>query len=290
MRKIPNITQKASLESRKPPGLTPIYNTFAILSVTMSLPIDGSQNPPPYTSRASPCDQHSSSSSINPRYNHRPPPRLAPWQRRWNVEWLNKAMIPNLKYRYLRLQRPRNVREGVTRERIDALEDRDSGIIAEMIGAGFVSKENAHKRTRLHCALRRYAWPLQLISHEFKAFKQCWYEFKNKDKLYRVTVVMVMEEQGENPRWKAEMTFAIQPKQFEQMAKEGQWIEFPSPENIKWLYVTEPNGIKRLHATDQKHWGPNLDPATASLPFEERNGHIVRHPVLWPLTRNFHPM
>ncbi|KAI1747192.1 hypothetical protein F4782DRAFT_543685 [Xylaria castorea] len=243
----------------------------------MGLPIAESQEPPPYVSPAPPGDRHKSSSS---------PPPIAPWQRRWNVEWLDKAMVPGLKYLFLRLQRARNVRNGFTREQIDAMEDRLSGDVAAAIEAGFVSKENALKRTRLPRAIRRCAWPLQLVAHEAKAFKKCWYEFKNRDKVWRVTAVM--EEQGENPRWQAEMTFTIQPWQYEQMLEAGQWIEFPSPEDIKWFYVTGPDDRKRLLATDQRHWGPNPNFLAASQPFGERNGRIVRHSKMTKLSGDFH--
>ncbi|KAI0803457.1 hypothetical protein GGR55DRAFT_682601 [Xylaria sp. FL0064] len=201
----------------------------------MSLLIAGSQDPPPYAAQASSSGQHNS----NTDYDHQHAPRLAPWQRRWNIEWLNKAMIPDLKYKILGLHDPRYTLRVTTREKLDAYEDHMSGIIGEMIKAGFVSQEHAHKRTWFHRALRRYTCSFQLMAHEVKVFKQCWYDFKNKDKLLRITAVM--EEQGENPRWKAEMTFIIQPKQYEQMEKAGQWIEFPSPEDIKWLYVTRPD-------------------------------------------------
>ncbi|TRX89330.1 hypothetical protein FHL15_009767 [Xylaria flabelliformis] len=245
----------------------------------MSIPIAGPQEPPAYSSSVSPS---------NPSCNRNQHPPLAQWQRRWNVEWLNEAMIPDLKSKFLRVQWPRYRKRGCTREQVDAKENQIGGIIAEMIEAGLVNKENELKRTRFHCAIRRFTWPLQLMVHEVKAFRKCWYEFKNKDKLWRVTAVM--EEQGESPRWQAEMTFSIRPTQYEQMKEAGQWFEFPSPEDIKWFYVTGPDGVKRLHATDQKHWGPNPYFLAASLPFGERNGCIVRHPIspTLPLTRDFH--
>ncbi|KAH8156237.1 hypothetical protein CIB48_g12010 [Xylaria polymorpha] len=118
-------------------------------------------------------------------------------------------MIPNIKYKFLRLQWPIYMLGGRTRENVDAMEDTASGIIADAIAAGIASKENAYKGTRLHRTIRRWTWPLQLFVRDVKAFKECWHEYKNKDKLWRVTAVM--EEQGENPRWQAEMTFTIQP-------------------------------------------------------------------------------
>ncbi|KAI1347882.1 hypothetical protein F5Y01DRAFT_318290 [Xylaria sp. FL0043] len=250
----------------------------------MSLPIAGSPDPPPYAAQAPSSGQH----NTNTDYDHRHAPRLAPWQRGWNLEWLNEAIIPEFKYRVLRLHHLLYTKRGGTQEELDVYEDRASGIIGEMIEAGFVSQEHAHKRTWFHRALRRYTCPFQLMAHEVKAFKQCWYDFKNKDKLWRVTAVM--EEQGENPRWKAEMTFIIQPKQYEQMVKTGQWIEFPSPEDIKWLYVTGPDGIRRLHATDRRHWGPKSKCGLASLPFDERNGRIVRRrpTTLKKIQKKFH--
>ncbi|KAJ2991770.1 hypothetical protein NUW58_g2402 [Xylaria curta] len=250
----------------------------------MSIPTDGLQKPPPYAPVASPSDRHESDSS-NPVYHAHQRSKLAPWQRRWNVEWLNKAMIPDRKCKFLRLERPGYIKKGFTRADVDAGEEEVSDIIAEMIRAGFVSKENAHKRTWLRCVIRRYTWRLQLIAHDIKAVKKCWDEFKNKDKLWRVTAVM--EEQGENPRWQAEMTFTIQPKKYEEMEKAGQWIEFPSPEDIKWFYVTDPKGVKRLHATDHRHWGPNPSFEPATTPFGERNGRVVRHPLSVALPRNF---
>ncbi|KAI0550730.1 hypothetical protein F4679DRAFT_202197 [Xylaria curta] len=245
----------------------------------MTIPTAGSQEPPQYSFPALPS---------NPSHNrHRHPP-LAQWQRRWNVEWLNEAMIPELKYRLLRIQRPRNRKDGCTRKIVDAHGDKVSDMIAEVIEAGLVSEEEELKRTWFHRAIRRFTWPLQLMAHEVKEFKKCWYEYKNKDKLWRVTAVM--EEHGRKPRWQAEMTFTIQPKQFEQMEKAGQWIDFPSPEDIKWFYVTGPNGVKKLHATDQRHWGPDPNSVPTSLPFGEQNGRIVRHPPspALPLSRNLH--
>ncbi|KAF2972838.1 hypothetical protein GQX73_g794 [Xylaria multiplex] len=220
----------------------------------MSLPIAGSQAPPPL---------HFYNAAKRPT-----------WERRQRQPGL------------LRLQRPKNWGEGCTRKDIDVVEDSVSASITAMIEAGVVSKEDAYKRTWLHRVVRRYTWPLQLAILEFKAFKKCWYEFKNKDELWRFTAVM--EEQGENPRWQGEMTFTIQPRQYTQMVEAGQWIEFPSPENIKWFYAHPPGGVKKLYAKHQRHWGPNSTFLTASIPFGERDGRIVRHPKESHFPRKFH--
>ncbi|KAI0483441.1 hypothetical protein F4859DRAFT_512096 [Xylaria cf. heliscus] len=249
----------------------------------MGLPIHTSQDLPPYDPIPPTSDQCNSSS--NPYYNDRPDPLLAPWQRRWNVEWLNQAVIPFLKHGRLKCQASRNRLEDTTREALNEAEDAASGVIAEGIKAGFVSKENAMKPTRLRRIIRRCTWHQQLAVHEVKAFKKCWDEFRNKDKQWRVTAVM--EEQGENPRWQAEMTFTIQPKQYAEMMREGQWFDFPSPENIKWLYVTGPNDAKRLRATNQRHWGPDPMLGAATVPFGVQNGRVVQHPESAILPPNF---
>ncbi|KAI0447624.1 hypothetical protein F4803DRAFT_498835 [Xylaria telfairii] len=242
--------------------------------------------PPPYASPAAPSHQHSSCNSGNPGHDDHQVPPLAPWQRRWNVEWLNQAMIPNIKQKFLLVQpaiyRDRYADSGV----VLGMEDTAASIIADAIAAGIVSKENRYKGTRLDRVLRAWTSPLQLFVRDVKAFKKCWREYKNKDKMWKVTAVM--EEQGENPRWQAEMTFTIQQQQYNHMVTTGEWFEFPSPEDIKWLYVTDPSGRRRLHATDQRHWGPNPAPSKTSQPFGVRDGCIVRHPDSPALTRNFH--
>lgn len=245
----------------------------------MSTPSFQYKELPPYSPPASPSDRHESSSGdgSNPGYNGHQHPRLAPWQRRWNVEWLNEAVIPHQKQKYLLLQNPRYIAVPFTRQDVDVAEDAASTLIARAIKAGCVGKESAHNRTRLYRVIRRWTWPLLLMVHEVKAFKKCWYEFKNKDKLWRVTAVM--EEQGENPRWQAEMTFTIQPWQYDQMTEAGKWFEFPSPEDIKWFWITGPDGTKMLHANNQNHWGPTPGCLTRTQPFGEENGRIVRHPV-----------
>ncbi|KAI1198498.1 hypothetical protein F5X97DRAFT_342594 [Nemania serpens] len=240
--------------------------------------------PRKFSSLEWPGDRHN---SINTTlcYKGKPPAPLASWQIRWNVEWLNEAIIPFMKKRF-RDKRPRSTTRGCDKAKLDSFEDDVSCMIEGAIEAGFVKKENAHKRTRLHRAIRRCTWRLQLVAHEFKAFKKCWREFKNKDKLWRVTAVM--EEQGENPRWQAEMTFTFQPTQYEEMTRAGEWIEFPSPEDIKWFWVTGPEGFRRLHATDQGHWGPDPDCSAKTIPFGHRNGCIVRHPEAPPPVPNPH--
>lgn len=105
---------------------------------------------------ASPSDRRQSSGG--PADNDQPPPPLlAPCQRRWNREWLDEAFIPSIKRVKYQAQRYRWLS---TREKNDAWNDELRGMIAGAIEAGSVDKENAIKQTRLHRAIRRYAWPL----------------------------------------------------------------------------------------------------------------------------------
>ncbi|KAI0203339.1 hypothetical protein F4808DRAFT_458103 [Astrocystis sublimbata] len=254
----------------------------------MCRPIAGSPSPPSYKSQASStdADQHKSGSSV-PGGDGQPPLELAPWQRRWNVEWLNNAKIPDLQYKCINKQRPLSSRQPTlsTRESINTFEDFVSSEVAKMIEAGFVDKKDAHKRTRLRNAARRCTWPLQFALLRAKALKKCWDDLQGKDGLVRVTAVM--EEQGGHPRWQAEMTFTMQPKQFKQMTDAGQWIEFPSPEDIKWFGVAVPGDVKRLRATRQTNWGRDLSPAATSVPFGLQDGCIVRNPSTYFLPRDY---
>ncbi|KAI3316725.1 hypothetical protein HD806DRAFT_541935 [Xylariaceae sp. AK1471] len=229
--------------------------------------------PPPYTEPAQPIDRHEQSDLGSNRIE---PLGLSPWQRRWNVEWLNDASIADTHYRYLRLERPRNRNSNVTRKEIEIARARAEKRVSDAIQAGCVSENSTMTRTRWQQATRRITWPVKQLVHEIKAFKGCWREYKNKDKLWRVTAVM--EEQGETPRWQGEMKFTFQPGQYEEMRKTGEWIDFPSPQDIKWFWVTTPQGLKRLHATHNVHWGPFTDPSLQSMPFAMWNGHVVRNP------------
>ncbi|KAI1108336.1 hypothetical protein F5Y14DRAFT_436625 [Nemania sp. NC0429] len=113
---------------------------------------------------------------------------------------------------------------------------------------------NAPKPTRLRRGIRRgirrCIRPLLLAAHEVKAFKKCWSEFKNKEKLF-------------------------QPEEYEQMAEKGQWFEFPSPENIKWLWVTTPQGVRQVNGTHNRHWGPDLILSKETIHFSELDGRVV---------------
>jgi hypothetical protein len=228
--------------------------------------------PPPYAQLTQPIDRHEQPDSGR---NRTEPLGLSPWQRRWNVEWLNDGLISNTRYRYLRLERPRNRNPETSRKQI---ETRRSGIekfVSDAIQAGYASERNCMKRTRWQRATDRITWPVRLLAHEIKALKEFWREHKNKDKLWRVRAFM--EEQGETPRWRAEMKFAFQPGQYEEMRKTGEWIDFPSPEDIKWFWVTTPEGLTRLHGVDPMHWGPQTSSDTKSMPFAMWNERVVRN-------------
>ncbi|KAI8630585.1 hypothetical protein F5Y19DRAFT_483913 [Xylariaceae sp. FL1651] len=230
--------------------------------------------PPPYQSLAPPRDRPASHSS--PGRDNIQASSLAPWQRRWNVEWLNEAMIPSTRYRYTRLQASRSIAVGHTKQQVHADEDLFSKFTAEAVKRGVLRKEKEYKRTPLHRVIRRCAWPVLLVAHDVRALAKFWQEFKNKDKVWRVKAVM--EEQGENPRWQAEMTFTVQDSQFEQMAEAREWFPFPVREDIKWHIVTAPNGVERLHATHSAHWGPTSRWYDDTQPFGVRNGRVVRNP------------
>ncbi|KAI0190864.1 hypothetical protein F4808DRAFT_465553 [Astrocystis sublimbata] len=178
------------------------------------------------------------------RYVDQQPPELAPWQKRWNVEFETEARSPALERNLLMHRRMRKKQKSggsrvtLTQGIIDILDLAYRELTTPMIEAGVLSKEYECKQTRFHRAMRRYAWPLLLFVRDVKEFKRQWREFRERDKNFHLTVCM--EEQGEYPRWKAKMTVTVDPAHWELMKQTGQWIDFPSPENVKWVQAHEP--------------------------------------------------
>ncbi|KAI1132763.1 hypothetical protein F5Y10DRAFT_230733 [Nemania abortiva] len=88
-----------------------------------------------------------------------------------------------------------------------------------------------------------------------------------------------MEEHGEMPRWKGEMKFTFRDKVFSRYlnsANGGNWIDFPSAQDIKWYSVRSPAGLEWLQGgQDARSWGPNLAPESC-IPFAMVDGRVVR--------------
>ncbi|KAI1414301.1 hypothetical protein F5Y13DRAFT_197754 [Hypoxylon sp. FL1857] len=224
-------------------------------------------------------------------YEMMPPPpyslghqSLKPWQRRWNKDWFD-AWAKNLRMLIPSFERNRR-RNGISDEDLITIRAHTEAWISDAIRQGATDKSNAFSRSRWRCIKERFFWRLQ---DEYDSFKQWRRDRKERGKLYKVTAAM--EDVGDNPKWKAEMTFKISRENWVEMVNTGQWFEFPSAENIKWFWV---NGVARrdvLLPRAAHHWGPdpNFLWGVVVLPFCEDQGRVIRnHQVRAPLDSYWH--
>ncbi|KAI0448798.1 hypothetical protein F5B21DRAFT_521147 [Xylaria acuta] len=88
-----------------------------------------------------------------------------------------------------------------------------------------------------------------------------------------------MEEHGETPRWRGEMRFTFRDGvlgDFLDLKNQGEWIDFPSGQDIKWFWVGTPSGRTWLRGgQNAQHWGP-FRRAESCTPFVMVDGRIVR--------------
>ncbi|KAI1370994.1 hypothetical protein F4677DRAFT_450826 [Hypoxylon crocopeplum] len=122
---------------------------------------------------------------------------------------------------------------------------------------------------------------LRAFGRGFADFAKWRREWKNKDKLWKVTLALAMEDVGNDPRWQAEMTFKITPDHWSELRGANQWIEFPTVENIKWMWLREPDdggcGYDGLATKATVHWRPDLSRQAQNMPFSELQGRVTQH-------------
>ncbi|KAI1328465.1 hypothetical protein F5Y16DRAFT_398396 [Xylariaceae sp. FL0255] len=128
------------------------------------------------------------------------------------------------------------------------------------------------KRTWFQRKTQPITWLFRSMASEVKAFCKCWHDFRNKDK--HAKIIVVIEEHGAKPRWKAEMTFAFEPEEFRKV--NDKWFPFPTTEDIRWLSISRPNGYKGVYPTHKTHWGPARHFEHHTIPFAEIDGRVIR--------------
>ncbi|KAL7626625.1 hypothetical protein AAE478_003398 [Parahypoxylon ruwenzoriense] len=199
---------------------------------------------------------------------------LKPWQRRWNREWPSSGMIKDMRRGYAYAERNRK-RNGRSREYLRKRRATAEEWVAEAIQNGAAGEKDTLFRSVWQRITDRFFGPLK---REYDDFKEWRRDRKNKDKLWKVTAVM--EDVGDNPRWQAEMTFKIRSEHWPELANTRQWFEFPSAENIKWFWVTRPNGYDHLSPPAAESWGPDVRPlrVVTIMPFREVYGRVIRNP------------
>ncbi|KAI1401934.1 hypothetical protein F4819DRAFT_508040 [Hypoxylon fuscum] len=228
--------------------------------------------PPPYSPEKPLSNSHVNSGVTLPASQ---PHTLRPWQRRWNREWLNNALMKEVRAGCVYTMSNRN---GCSKECVKKKIAKAEEWVSRGIQVGVIDEKTTLLRSRLQRATDRLFGLLKPLKQEYDDFVEWRREMKNKDKLWKVTAVM--EDVGENPKWQAEMTFKITPEQWSELEHPNQWFDFPSAENIKWLRVTEPNGYDHISPPAAENWGPDIRPKTFAsiIPFFETGGSVIRNP------------
>ncbi|KAI1458715.1 hypothetical protein F4805DRAFT_111689 [Annulohypoxylon moriforme] len=220
--------------------------------------------PPPY-----PREPNTASSTNQPQ-------RMEPWQRRWNREWFKHAFVKDLRRSYS--YDPLPIKRTAKREKIKSSRALAAAYINEAIQSGVADEEDSLSVSRWHRITDRFFW---YIKQEYEEFLEWRRDRKNEKKLWKFTAVM--EDTGDDPKWKGEMTLKISQKHLSEFVREGRWIDFPSTENIKWFWVTRPHpghDHEYLAAPANGNWMPDPYLQEITMPFGESRQGVTRNPPL----------
>ncbi|KAI0898819.1 hypothetical protein F4806DRAFT_314993 [Annulohypoxylon nitens] len=225
-----------------------------------------SHPPPPYSAEA----------TSEPAQPARQVPDLEPWQRRWNREWFKHAFANGMRRIYAFKTLPvcdRNKRK--TRKLHRAMV---AAHVREAIEIGIADEEDSIPLSWWWRVTNFFFWHPK---EEFNAFREWRRDRKNRERNWKV--IAVMEDVGENPKWKGEMTFKISREQWSEFANEERWFDFPSPENIKWFWLVRPlpwgRDVQSLPKPSRRHWGPDTHQGHRGvfMPFRRTTKGIVRN-------------
>ncbi|KAI1087301.1 hypothetical protein F5B19DRAFT_80107 [Rostrohypoxylon terebratum] len=222
--------------------------------------------PPPYSSRAL-SDEAQPAQRV---------PDLEPWQRRWNREWFKHAFVDSVRRIYAHHPLPIFDRYA----RIRRKEDRAmiAAHVHEAIDLGIADEEDY---ISLSWWTRTTDFWFRHIKQEFREFREWRRDRKNREKVLKV--IMVMEDVGDNPKWKGEMIFKIPREHWAEFFNEGTWFDFPSPKNIKWFWTVQPvtgaHDYQYLPGPSPQHWGPDRIRGIryVTMPFCRTAEGIVQH-------------
>ncbi|KAI6088277.1 hypothetical protein F4821DRAFT_234136 [Hypoxylon rubiginosum] len=234
--------------------------------------------PPPYSSETS-TDNPSAALSASQQ-----PQKMERWQMRWNREFLNNALLKmgHSQYCYLMRNRHTGARRHTKRE-LRSMRVECEALFSEGVRRGYIDRENIFTRSRWDRARDRVLVldPLKPLKKQYDGFREWRKEMKNRDREWRMTAVM--EDVGDKPRWQAEMTFKTISEDLSKLVKQGKWFEFPTPENIKWWWIMEPDGHEFFTSPSLSHWGPSRrrpehgEPQWCG-PFGLVHGRVEQHP------------
>ncbi|KAI4862341.1 hypothetical protein F4820DRAFT_451085 [Hypoxylon rubiginosum] len=201
---------------------------------------------------------------------------LEDWHKRWNREWLTEAVIPSERRMADRNERNQYCGEAKNQKHIidenkRTIEPGISHWDAFVPGADKEGKRGIFRR-----ALRRIILLLRLedLRVEYRDYKN-WRQEK-REVADKVVIEADMEDQGDEPQWKGNMTFTMDPKHFYKYMDTDTWFPFPTPDNIRWYWVEE-DGQKHLYGTREERWGPHRDRDYIRMPFRSIHGLVQRN-------------
>ncbi|KAI1505775.1 hypothetical protein F5X99DRAFT_428885 [Biscogniauxia marginata] len=217
--------------------------------------------PPPYSLR----NPFGGSSEARPAASTSSAQVIQPWQKRWNKEWVAQGIIPDLRYRMDRCERHPN---GWDKAEIKSKREGVEQTIArfDRMVPGHDKGPRKGLRRLLH-NMSSHIGDWKVEYDEFRKWRQ-----ERKEKVWKIEAVM--EDQGEDPKWQAELVFKIRPEHYAELKED--WFDFPSPNNIKWFWVTRPCGLRRMAGRADDHWGPHSE-ERRMLPFFQEDGRVLQN-------------
>ncbi|KAI1773771.1 hypothetical protein F4818DRAFT_101183 [Hypoxylon cercidicola] len=177
------------------------------------------------------------------------------------MDWWNEAITKEYRKAYTYGMRHRR-EDGRTKRYIRDRRARRQAEISRKIKQGYVDKENTLARSRCRRAVDHVLEfgpmePLGRLKQAYDDFREWRQERKNDGNVWKMTAVM--EDVGDKPEWRAEMTFKIPSRDMIASDKPEKWFEFPGPENIKWWWVVRPSGREYVVPPSVNHWGPEKE-------------------------------
>ncbi|KAI1169320.1 hypothetical protein F5B18DRAFT_594885 [Nemania serpens] len=202
------------------------------------------------------------------------PAVLSPWQRRWNMEWLNEAYIPYMRHNDLLMER--SSKRDKNYRRCQKTRPGTEKFMSNAIEAGIASPKSTLTRTPWPCGTRHVTWPVRMLASHTRRLWGRWR--KHREEAKKCRMVIVMEEHGETPRWKGELKLTFQDGFFfPGRMRPSNWIDIPSAQDVKWYLIRSRNGLEWLQGGQSSgSWAPNRAEESC-IPFVMVNGSVARN-------------
>ncbi|KAI0808855.1 hypothetical protein GGR55DRAFT_651140 [Xylaria sp. FL0064] len=124
------------------------------------------------------------------------PMGLSPWQRRWNMKWLNEAYIPYMRRNDLHMERW--LRRDTSSRPGEETRPGTEQFMLNGIEAGVANPRSSITRKRLPPGTHHLTWPVRMLASDTKRLWGRWR--KHRENAMSWQMVVVMEEHGDTPR------------------------------------------------------------------------------------------